>query len=84
VRTKALQARVTELEATLATREAHIQEETVWALAQEKEVWQRDREVQATMAEKEWSLFQSELATLHGYIPILACIPVLATPQILG
>ena len=36
------------------------------------------------MAEREWNLFQSELAMLHGYIPILARIPVLATPQILG
>ena len=45
-RAKALQARVTELKATLATREVHMQEETARALAQEREVWQRDREVE--------------------------------------
>ena len=37
---------MTELKATLATREVHMQEETAWALAQEREVWQRDREVE--------------------------------------
>ena len=45
MRTEALQARVIELEATLATREAHMQEETAWALARERELWWRDREV---------------------------------------
>ena len=43
---KALQARMIELEATLATREVHMQEETARALAREREVWQRDREVE--------------------------------------
>lgn len=50
---KALQARVTELETTAATREVHIQKETDRALALERELWQRDREAQATMAERE-------------------------------
>ena len=40
VHVKALQARVTELEATLATMEAHVQEETTRALAWEWELWQ--------------------------------------------
>ena len=68
---KVLQARVTELEATFAFREAHMQEETAQALAQERELWQKDREVQATLAERERSQFQSELATLHGYTILL-------------
>ena len=62
---------MTELEATLAFREAHMQEETAQALAQERELWQKDREVQATLAERERSQFQSELATLHGYTILL-------------
>lgn len=34
-----------ELEAIIATREAHMQEETGRALAREREIWQKDREV---------------------------------------
>ena len=30
-----------------------MQEETAWALAQERELWQRDREARATIAERE-------------------------------
>lgn len=35
---EALEARVTELKALLAAREAHMQEETAWALAWEREI----------------------------------------------
>ena len=45
VRTKALQAKVTELEALIAIREAHMQEESTRALPLEREIWQRDREI---------------------------------------
>jgi len=38
VRAEALKAKVTELEALFATREAHMQEETTWALAREREI----------------------------------------------
>ena len=34
---------MTKFEALFAAREAHMQEEIAWALAKEKEVWQRDR-----------------------------------------
>ena len=53
LRVKALQAKVTELEATIAARKVHMQEETARALAQERELWQRDREAHATIAERE-------------------------------
>ena len=55
VRVEALQARVTELEATVAAREVHMQEETARALARERERWQRDREAQTTIAKRERS-----------------------------
>ena len=48
---ESLQDRVTELETTAAVREVHMQEETARALAQERELWQRDREARATIAE---------------------------------
>lgn len=56
-----------ELEATFTIREVHMQEETAQALAREKELWQRDREVYVAMIERERSQLQSELAMLHGY-----------------
>ena len=53
MRAEALQARVTELKTTYATREVYMQEETARALAQERELWQRDRKARATIAERE-------------------------------
>ena len=41
---EALYDKVIELKATTATREVHMQEETARTLAQERELWQRDRE----------------------------------------
>ena len=42
---------MTELEATVATREVNMQEET----ARERELWQRDREARATITERQRS-----------------------------
>ena len=72
LRVKALQAKVTELKATIAARKVHMQEETARALAQE-----RDREAYATIAERE---SESELASKLG----VTRIHVLPPPYILG
>ena len=48
-----------------------MQEETARALTQERELWQRDREAHATIAERERSQFQNELAMFHGYTMVL-------------
>ena len=53
LRAKALQARLMELKSTTTIKEVHMQEKTAQALAWEREFWQRDREAQATMAERE-------------------------------
>ena len=53
LRAEALQAKVTELETTAAAREVHMQEETAQALAQERELWQRDREARAIIVKRE-------------------------------
>ena len=50
-------ARVTELEVLSTVREAHMQEEIARALAQEREIWQRDREMRAAMMDREQSQF---------------------------
>ena len=81
-----------ELKTTYATREVYMQEETAWALAQERELWQRDREARATIAERERererSQLQNELVILHGYAMILigelrvARIPILPSSHI--
>lgn len=62
---------MTELETTAASREAHMQEETARALAQELKLWQRDREARTTVAKRERYQLQSELAMLHGYTIVL-------------
>ena len=62
---------MTEFETTTTARKVHIQEETTQALARERDLWQRDKEDRATMAEREHSQLQSELAMLHGYTMIL-------------
>ena len=67
-----LQARVTELETIATVREVHMQEETARALAQERELWQRDRKpVLLPQREREQSQLQGELAMLHGYARVL-------------
>ena len=55
LRVEAFQARVTKLETAVTAREVHMQEETAQALAQERELWQRDRETPATATEREQS-----------------------------
>ena len=87
---EALQARVTKLETSAATREVHIQEKIARALAQERELWQRDREAYAIIVERERSQLQSELAMLHVYTIVLigelrvTRIHVSPPPHILG
>ena len=44
---------MTELETTAAAREVHMQEEIAQALAQERELWQRDREARAIIVKRE-------------------------------
>ncbi|KAL0008419.1 hypothetical protein SO802_009921 [Lithocarpus litseifolius] len=67
-----------------------MQEETARALARERELWQRDREARATIANRKRSQLQSELAKLHGYTMVLigklrvARIHVLPPPYIPG
>ena len=48
---------MTELEVLSTVREAHMQEEIARALAQEREIWQRDREMRAAMMDREQSQF---------------------------
>ena len=90
LRVEALQARVTKLEATATAREIHMQEETTRALSRERELWKRDRKARATIAKKEQSQLQSELAMFHGYTMVLigelraARIHVLHLPHIPG
>ena len=56
-RVETAKARVTELEVLSTVREAHMQEEISRALAQEREIWQRDREMRAAMMDREQSQF---------------------------
>lgn len=50
----------------------HMQEETAWALAWERVIWQRDREIRATVMDREWSHFQTELALHQANSMLLA------------
>ena len=61
---------MTELKTT-AARKAYMQKEIARALAQEKELWQKDREARATTADRERSQLQGELVMLHGYTMVL-------------
>ena len=65
---------MTELKALLSTRDAYLLEEIAQALAQEREIEQKDMEIRVAMAEREreWSQFQSELALHQGYSMLLA------------
>ena len=55
---------MTEFEALFTVKEAHMQEEIGRALARERKVRQRDREMRVATMDREWSQFQIELA-LH-------------------
>lgn len=56
---KIVEARMTEFKALFATREAHMHEEIARALAQEREIWQKDREIQVAAIDRERSQFQT-------------------------
>lgn len=55
VHVKTVEARVTEFEVLFTAREAYMQEEIARALAREREVWQRNKEVQAATMDRERS-----------------------------
>ena len=60
-----------DLESVAFTREGYMQEEIVRALAQERELWQRERESLAIAMEREKSQHIAEASLLQGYIGIL-------------
>ena len=79
-----------EFEALFTARKVHMQEKIARALAREREVWQRDREMRVAAMDRDRSQFQTELALHQGYSMLLAgelraaCFTVPTTPEIPG
>ena len=89
-RVETAEARMTELEVLSTAREAHMQERTAWALAREREIWQKDWEMRAATMDRKHSQFQIELALHQGYSMLLARelrmahLPIPTAPKIPG